>query len=101
MNSIGPSWESERPDDLPDSRSQINDILGECPPPAEPEWIGDALHLYRQGWSIRRIAAELDSGYGVIRRHLGMRLRLRDRSGSTHAAVRIGDDTDAAEKGGR
>ena len=64
------------------SRAQMNGILSECPPPAEPEWIDDALRLYRQGWSIRQIAAKFDSGYGVTRRHLRKRLPLRNRGGS-------------------
>jgi excisionase family DNA binding protein len=43
----------------------------------------DAVRLYEQGWSIRRVAAEFDVSYGMIRRLLLKRRSLRDRGGRT------------------
>jgi hypothetical protein len=62
------------------SRSELTRILSERSD--EPEWIDDAILLYRQGRSVRQIAAKLDSGYGVVRRHLKRHLPLRNRGGS-------------------
>ena len=64
------------------SRSQLISILSESSESSdEPEWIDDAILLYRQGRSIRQIAAKLDSRYGVVRHHLKRHLTLRNRGG--------------------
>ncbi|WP_285572976.1 helix-turn-helix domain-containing protein [Actinoallomurus iriomotensis] len=39
----------------------------------------DAVRLYDQGWSIRRVAEEFDMSYGAMRRLLVNNTRLRDR----------------------
>jgi excisionase family DNA binding protein len=39
----------------------------------------DAVRLYEQGWSIRRVAAEFEVGYGAMRRLLLRRQVLRER----------------------
>lgn len=63
------------------SRTEIAAMLaGEEPP--EPEWLNDAIQLYRQGWSIRQIADKFDAGYGFIRRRLQKHVPLRNRGGS-------------------
>jgi hypothetical protein len=41
----------------------------------------DTVRLYEQGWSIRRVAARFDCGYGAMRRILMRRTTLRPRSG--------------------
>lgn len=43
----------------------------------------DAVRLYEMGWSIRRVAQEFGTSYGVMRRVLGKHLTLRDRGGAT------------------
>jgi len=40
----------------------------------------DAVRLYRQGWSIRQVAARFDCGYGTMRRILLRHTSLRDRN---------------------
>jgi hypothetical protein len=65
------------------SRAQLTAILGEHKSPEEPEWVDDAVLLYREGRSIRQIATKLDSGYGTVRRHLQRHLPLRNRGGSS------------------
>ena len=65
------------------SRSQLTGIARERESPSEPEWVDDAVLLYQEGRSIRQIAAKLDSGYGVVRRHLQRHVRLRNRGGSS------------------
>jgi DNA-binding NarL/FixJ family response regulator len=64
------------------SRSQLTGILRQRESPDEPEWVDDAVLLYKEGRSIRQIAAKLDSGYGTVRRHLRRHLPLRNRGGS-------------------
>jgi hypothetical protein len=64
------------------SRSQLTGILRERESSDEPEWLDDAVLLYKEGRSIRQIAAKLDSGYGVVRRHLQRHVPLRNRGGS-------------------
>jgi hypothetical protein len=39
----------------------------------------DAVRLYEQGWSIRRVAEEFGVGYGAMRRVLMKNTTLRDR----------------------
>lgn len=63
------------------SRAELTGILRERESPEEPEWVDDAVLLYREGRSIRQIAAKLDSGYGTVRRHLQRHLPLRSRGG--------------------
>jgi excisionase family DNA binding protein len=41
----------------------------------------DAVRLYRQGWSIRQVAARFDCGYGAMRRILLRHTALRGRNG--------------------
>jgi excisionase family DNA binding protein len=41
----------------------------------------DAVRLYREGWSIRRVAAEFGMTYGSMRRLLRAHLTLRHRGG--------------------
>lgn len=43
----------------------------------------DAVRLYGQGWSIRRVAAEFGCGYGTMRRILAKQGVVRDRGGRT------------------
>lgn len=63
------------------SRSQLTRILSESSESSdEPEWVDDAVLLYKEGRSIRQIAAKLDSGYGTVRRHLQRHLLLRNRT---------------------
>ena len=53
-------------------------------PPGETEpgkAVEDAVRLYEQGWSVRQVAAEFDTGYGVMRRVLGRHTTLRNRGG--------------------
>ncbi|GAA4496977.1 hypothetical protein GCM10023191_039780 [Actinoallomurus oryzae] len=45
------------------------------------EFAQDAVRLYDQGWSIRRVAEEFGVGYGLMRRILRSRTVLRDRGG--------------------
>jgi excisionase family DNA binding protein len=40
----------------------------------------DAVRLYRQGWSIRQVAARFDCGYGTMRRILLRHITLRGRN---------------------
>jgi excisionase family DNA binding protein len=47
--------------------------------PAYEQMMRDAVRLYRQGWSIRRVAEEFGFGYGNMRRALSARTTLRDR----------------------
>jgi len=42
---------------------------------------GDAVRLYEMGWSIRRVADEFGTGYGVMRRILRRHVSLRGRGG--------------------
>lgn len=57
----------------------------------------DAVRLYAMGWSIRRVAQESGTSYGVMRRVLGRHLTLRDRGGAaTH-----GDPADPGAAAGR
>ncbi|GAA4494561.1 hypothetical protein GCM10023191_033980 [Actinoallomurus oryzae] len=49
------------------------------PDPADEEMMRDAVRLYQQGWSIRRVAEEFGLGYGRMRRILLTRTTLRDR----------------------
>jgi transposase len=42
----------------------------------------DAVRLYEQGWSIRRVAKEFGVSYGVVRRILMRKTMLRDRKGT-------------------
>ena len=51
------------------------------PDEAERQRAEDAVRLYAQGWSIRQVAAEFDTGYGVMRRVLGRHTTLRNRGG--------------------
>jgi hypothetical protein len=50
---------------------------------SEPQLIGeaDAVRLYEMGWSIRRVADEFGTGYGVMRRILRKHVPLRSRGG--------------------
>jgi len=41
----------------------------------------DAVRLYEQGWSIRRVAERFDCGYGTMRQILTRHTTLRGRSG--------------------
>lgn len=41
--------------------------------------VRDAIRLYEQGWSIRRVAAEFGLSYGAMRRVLRRHVRLRER----------------------
>jgi hypothetical protein len=41
----------------------------------------DAVRMYEQGWSIRRVAEEFNASYGMMRRLLMRKTTLRDRSG--------------------
>ncbi|WP_354670946.1 helix-turn-helix domain-containing protein [Actinomadura sp. DC4] len=41
----------------------------------------DAVRLYKEGWTIRRVAAELGMSYGVTRRLLREHVTLRNRGG--------------------
>lgn len=43
------------------------------------ELMRDAVRLYEQGWSIRRVAKEFGFGYGKMRRALLVHTSLRDR----------------------
>lgn len=63
------------------SRTQISAMLA-GDETHDPEWLDDAVRLYREGWSIRRIAEKFDVGYGFIRRRLQKQVRFRDRGGS-------------------
>lgn len=63
------------------SRTQITAMLS-GDETHDPEWLDDAIRLYREGWSIRRIAEKFDVGYGFIRRRLQKQVRFRNRSGS-------------------
>lgn len=45
------------------------------------EFEEDAVRLYGQGWSIRRVAEEFGVSYGQMRRILMTRMALRDRGG--------------------
>jgi excisionase family DNA binding protein len=45
--------------------------------PEQPEWEKDAVRLYEQGWSIRRVASEFGLGYSVMRRVLVRHVTLR------------------------
>ncbi len=42
----------------------------------------DAVRLYEQGWSIRRVAEEFDTTYGAMRRLLRRNTTLRNRAGT-------------------
>lgn len=42
-----------------------------------PSWEQDAVRLYAQGWSIRRVASEFGLGYGAMRRVLRRHVTLR------------------------
>jgi excisionase family DNA binding protein len=41
----------------------------------------DAVRLYMQGWSIRQVAERFECSYGVMRRILASRTKLRNRGG--------------------
>jgi transposase len=41
--------------------------------------LADVVRLYEQGWSIRRVAAEFEVSYGVMRRMLGRHVTMRRR----------------------
>jgi transposase len=59
---------------------------------SEREWDEtDAVRLYYQGWSIRRVAAEFGTSYGVMRRVLGKHVTLRISSGAHAARVRMAE----------
>jgi lambda repressor-like predicted transcriptional regulator len=45
--------------------------------PGDP--VADAIRLYEQGWSIRRVAEEFGVSYGAMRRTLGRHVTLRER----------------------
>lgn len=42
-----------------------------------PTWEKDAVRLYEEGWSIRRVASEFGVGYGAMRRVLLRYVTLR------------------------
>ncbi len=46
----------------------------------------DAVRLYDQGWSIRRVAAEFETSYGAMRRLLARHTTLRTRAGIQDAS---------------
>jgi excisionase family DNA binding protein len=48
--------------------------------PHDPQLIADAVRMYRQGWSIRQVAARFGMGYGPTRRLLRARTTLRPKS---------------------
>jgi excisionase family DNA binding protein len=47
----------------------------------EQQLAEDAVRLYGQGWSVRRVAAEFDCDYGKMRRILAKQIALRNRGG--------------------
>lgn len=49
----------------------------------------DAVRLYDQGWSIRRVAKEFGMGYDEMRRLLSKHVSLRAPGGSYEARLRI------------
>lgn len=51
----------------------------------------DAVRLYREGWSIRRVAAEFGMTYGAMRHLLRAHVTLRNRGG---AYAPLEDDTE-------
>lgn len=50
-----------------------------APDPRDEEMMRDAVRLYHQGWSIRRVAKEFGFGYGKMRQALMARTSLRNR----------------------
>jgi excisionase family DNA binding protein len=55
---------------------------GPAADPVRNEMEEDAVRLYEQGWSIRRVAERFGCGYGVMRRILARHTTLRSRSGA-------------------
>jgi excisionase family DNA binding protein len=51
------------------------------PSAEERQLAEDAARLYGQGWSVRRVAAEFECGYGQMRRILAKQIALRNRGG--------------------
>ncbi len=64
-------------------RSAVRALLSEKQrSPAAVQREMDAIRLYEQGWSIRRVAREFDTGYGVMRRVILKHTTLRSRAGT-------------------
>ncbi len=65
-------------------RSAIRALLDEAEPrdPVAVQREIDAVRLYEQGWSIRRVAKEFDTTYGAMRRLLLRNTTLRSRAGA-------------------
>jgi len=51
--------------------------------PAQIKMEEDAVRLYAQGWTIRQVAEQFECSYGVMRRILASRTKLRNRGGRT------------------
>lgn len=65
--------------------ADVRPLLAERPPPpTEAEQAArdaEAVRLYRQGWSIRKVAAKFDRSYGATRKTLAKHTSLRPRGG--------------------
>ncbi len=56
-----------------------------------PRTEADAVRLYNEGWSIRRVAEEFGADYDSMRRLLRTHVTLRAPGGSYEARVRIAE----------
>jgi excisionase family DNA binding protein len=64
-------------------RTEINAILMSVDSSDTQRYEQDAVRLYAQGWSIRRVAEEFGVSYGAMRRLLLKNTKLRDHRGRT------------------